>query len=399
MKNTFVRFQGNRPSNVNKDAKYSVKHEAGNYVVGIYYKTNDGEIWYPISEDHSELVEMVNEVKIHFTGSPGGAFYINEYRQVLVPCAGEEGDYYLAGEYTNDLVFEFEGKTISGDAVDLDGNPIQPGDPWQGPHPGIPYIFSAGGKDIYYRYNPRPRVEEEVRLSKILGTEKAAKVARWVAEVKGRAGGRFYVNEFQQVFTPQNGDFGVDYIYVGKIENMDNWFPKPHIAESETAAGSSHQQVAESPSPLSSSAATKTDGALEEKTVQVIEGEVGYSYESLFGPYLKGATKIKVVDPFIREDHQIRNFRDFCAMIEAHGDSDVEIRLNTKASNGEEKNRISEKLENLKDALEGSGKHLAFRFNGADHDRWITSDTGWKILLSRGLDIFQPPKTNCGFRS
>src|SRR5690554_2311107 len=93
MKNTFVRFQGNRPSNVNKDAKYSVKHEAGNYVVGIYYKTNDGEIWYPISEDHSELVEMVNEVKIHFTGSPGGAFYINEYRQVLVPCAGRSEEH------------------------------------------------------------------------------------------------------------------------------------------------------------------------------------------------------------------------------------------------------------------------------------------------------------------
>ena len=58
-----VRFNGNCPSNVNKDAKYTVKLEQGEYVVGIFYRSSDGELWYPTSGNHPELVEMVNKVK------------------------------------------------------------------------------------------------------------------------------------------------------------------------------------------------------------------------------------------------------------------------------------------------------------------------------------------------
>lgn len=393
---TFVPFRGNCPGNVSKDAKYSVRNANGKYVIGIYYRTNDGEIWYPISEDHSELVKMVNAVKIHFSGSAGGAFYINEFRQVIVPCVGEDGNYYLAGEYLEDLVFEFEGKIISGNAVDLDGKPIQPGDSWSGPHPGIPYTLAAGGKDIYFKYSPRPRVEKEVRLSKVIGGEKAAIVAKMIASVKGSSGGGFYVNEFCQVFAPRTGDYGVDYVYVGKI-SLDNWFDKPDSAEAEVAA-SSNQKVAEAPAPeLVMNPSLGQENDPQEKTIEVIEGEIGYSYASLFGPYLKGAKWVKVVDPFIREDHQIRNFRDLCALIEGDDDKEVQIRLHTKVDSSEEKARISEKLDNIKATLVGSGKNLAYLFKGAEHDRWIQIDTGWKIILSRGLDIFQPSETNCGF--
>lgn len=392
----FMPFRGNCPGNVSKDAKYSVKHENGKYVIGIYYRTNDGEIWYPISEDHTGLVEMVNEVKTHFTGSPGGAFYINEYRQVIVPCVGEDGNYYLAGEYHEDLVFEFEGKIISGNAVDLDGKPIQPGDSWPGPHPGIPYTLAAGGKDIYFKYSPRPRVDKEVRLSKVIGGEKAAIVAKMIASVKGSSGGRFYVNEFCQVFAPRTGDYGLDYVYVGKI-SLDNWFDKPDSAEAEVAA-SSNQKVAEPPAlelVMNSSPGQVDD--LQEGAIEIIEGEVGHSYASLLGPYLKGAKYIKIVDPYIREDFQIRNIRDLCAIIEGDNNNKVQIRLHTKADSSEEKATISEKLDNIKSALADSEKNFAYLFKGADHDRWISTDTGWKIILSRGLDIFQRPETNCGF--
>jgi ATP-dependent Lon protease len=33
---------------------------------------------------------------------------------------------------------------------------------------------------------------------------------------------------------------------------------------------------------------------------------------------------------------------------------------------------------------------LTCDFVGNLHDRQITTDTGWRILLGRGLDIFQP---------
>lgn len=383
----FFPFHGNCPGSVNKDAKYRVKHESGKYVIGIYYWSGDGEIWYPISEDHSELVDMVNAVKINFTGTPGGAFYINEYRQVLVPVAGDESGYYYAGEYHKDLVFIFEGKTISGNAVDFEGKPITPGDPWPGPHPGIPYTLAAGGKDIFFRYNPRPRVEKEVRLSKVIGGEKTAKIAKMIAEVKGNLGGRFYVNEYCQVFTPRNGDNGVDYIYVGKLPDLENWFLKPHMGEHEVAA------VAESPE----SKYQAKEPELTEKTIQVIEGEIGHSYASLLGPYLRGTKMVRVVDPYIRENHQIRNFRDFCSLIESFGETPVDVRLHTKATSAEEKKDITEKLDNIKSALAESSVNFSYYFKGADHDRWIKTDTGWKIILGRGLDMFKPPETMCGF--
>lgn len=222
----YVQFIGNCPSNVNKDAKYTVRLERGEYVVGIYYLSNDGELWYPSSANHPDLVEMVNNVKNHFTGNPGGAFYINEYKQVLVPVIGEGKEYYLAGEYRHPLEFEFEGKILSGNAKDLDGKLINPGDVWVGPHPGIPYVLKAGGRDIYYIYLVRPQVKKQVRLSNCIGSEEAEKVALEIAQFEGRAGGRFYVNEFCQMFTPKTGDGNLEYIYIGKIKNLRNWFPK-----------------------------------------------------------------------------------------------------------------------------------------------------------------------------
>ncbi|WP_075164973.1 hypothetical protein [Chthonomonas calidirosea] len=65
---------------------------------------------------------------------------------------GQKSCDYLAGEYDRPLEFEFEGKKLTGDAVDLEGRRLEPGDEWEGPHPGIPYRLAAGGRDIYYEW-------------------------------------------------------------------------------------------------------------------------------------------------------------------------------------------------------------------------------------------------------
>lgn len=39
----------------------------------------------------------------------------------------------------------------------------------------------------------------------------------------------------------------------------------------------------------------------------------------------------------------------------------------------------------------------AFDTSGSAHARDIVTDTGWKIVLDRGLDIFQPPMRREGF--
>lgn len=222
-----ARFEGNCPRNVARDAKYSVRREGGKYVVGLLYRATFREEWRPVNKEHPALVEMVNSVKVQHGTSAGGPFYINEYKQVIVPVSGTR-DYYLAGEYTEPLEFEFEGQILSGNAIDLQGRPLQPGDMWVGPHPGIPYTLKAGAQDIIYRTEPRPRVTKEVWLSDYQDKVTVNQICTMVARVKGLEGGRFYINEFQQLFAPRNGENGVQYVYIGRLDTLEQWFPKPN---------------------------------------------------------------------------------------------------------------------------------------------------------------------------
>lgn len=214
-------FEGNWPAVVNRDAKYSVRSEDRRYVVGIEYRTADGEKWYPMSDAHEGLVDMVNLVKMKVNEAPGGGFYINEYRQVVVP-AGRPVIYYFAGNYLGALVFDFEGIKISGMPFKLDGSPLRPGDPWEGPHQGIPYKLKAGGRDISFEKEIRPNVTREFVLSSFVGLDEARRVVTKVGAVIGFQGGRFYINEFRQLFT------GMPYKYIGALEKDDPWFPMPH---------------------------------------------------------------------------------------------------------------------------------------------------------------------------
>ena len=218
-------YFGNCPKNVAKDAKYTVRSRGDEPIVALTYNTGDGERWFMTIEDHSELAQMVNQVKVKACGKPNGSFYINEYDQVIVPAVGSN-EYYLAGLYSNRLHFRFEGKTISGAPVDWDGNQLKPGVQWLGPHAGIPYTLTAGGDDVYYQFSPRPDVTRKIKLSKQIGIRDAAAVADQIRSVKGFQGGRFYVNEFHAIFTPLNDNGDLTYIYVGQLD-LRKWFARP----------------------------------------------------------------------------------------------------------------------------------------------------------------------------
>jgi hypothetical protein len=222
----FPLFTGNCPENVAKDAKYAVRSEGRKIVIGLTFRAPNREKWYATTEEHPKLAEMVNAVKTTKGDSRHGPFYVNEYSQVIVPV-GQEATYYLAGEYTRPLRFDFEGKILSGDAVDLDGRPLKPGDTWIGPHPGIPYVLAAGGKDIKYTREVRRRVSKEILLSEAIGAEKATLMAKNIRDVKGWEGGRFYVNEWRRIFAPVARGDAWEYVYIGQLADMTSWFHKP----------------------------------------------------------------------------------------------------------------------------------------------------------------------------
>lgn len=128
-----------------------------------------------------------------------------------------------------------------------------------------------------------------------------------------------------------------------------------------------------------------------ETTIDIAEGQKGVSYAKLFGPYVKGAQHIKVVDPYIRYDYQIHNFVNFCECI-APSAGEVRVELVTSAGSPDAEVELSAKLEEVQASLEQDKVRMLYTFAPSLHDRWIETDTGWRINLGRGLDIFQKPE-------
>lgn len=137
----------------------------------------------------------------------------------------------------------------------------------------------------------------------------------------------------------------------------------------------------------------KKEVLLSGKHIVIEENERGISYEKLFAPYLIGANVITIHDPYIRLFYQVKNIMEFLLMlmkIRSVGE-DIEVKLVTKQDDFKQQ-EIVEKLEQLKDSFDGSGITLEYEFDQSIgfHARSIETDTGWKICLDRGLDIFQP---------
>jgi len=117
-------------------------------------------------------------------------------------------------------------------------------------------------------------------------------------------------------------------------------------------------------------------------------GQTGVSYEKLFGAYLQNAKEITVEDPYIRTSWQLKNFMEFVTMlIETRPVDELKLKLVT---NETEENipELIDNLDEIKDDLVNYG--IEFEYQIRDfHDRCISTDTGWKINLGRGLDIFE----------
>jgi len=126
------------------------------------------------------------------------------------------------------------------------------------------------------------------------------------------------------------------------------------------------------------------------KQIGIIDNQTGISYRKLFADYLVGSADITLTDPYIRYPYQFKNLFEFCVMLGNNKEVDEEINLNIISWNEELHMRDSvESFEEIKESVLEIGINLTYDFKEL-HDREITSDTGWKILLGRGLDIFEP---------
>ena len=127
------------------------------------------------------------------------------------------------------------------------------------------------------------------------------------------------------------------------------------------------------------------------------ENQRGVSFDDIFGPYLAGAKRIVVTDPYIRLFHQLRNLMDLMETISKVKDADEEVTVHAiTAADDYNSERQTENLQKIADACLGVGIQFTWEYDtsGTKHDRDITTDHGWKIVLSRGIDVFQRYELN-----
>ena len=90
--------------------------------------------------------------------------------------------------------------------------------------------------------------------------------------------------------------------------------------------------------------------------------------------------------------HQGRNLVELLALIASAKDPAEEISFKLYTLLEEEPDYQKRQLQMLNEIVHGAaqqGVKLDVAKDPGGHDRWIRTDTGWRINLGRGLDIFQ----------
>ena len=146
------------------------------------------------------------------------------------------------------------------------------------------------------------------------------------------------------------------------------------------------------------------------RAVQDISPEVvGAQIDAVFEDIRPDAVKIGMVSSaqiinVIAERlrfHQARNVMELIEMLirRKQPEDQIAVHLVTAPDDGNIQEQ-RECLDGIAEACTGTGVDFTWAFDGSGtlHARDITTDTGWKMVLDRGLDIFQPtPRKMNGF--
>jgi ATP-dependent Lon protease len=167
------------------------------------------------------------------------------------------------------------------------------------------------------------------------------------------------------------------------------------VDETQPAAGSLTQDITTS---ARSEAISQT--TLPEGQVVVAENQKGISFDKLFGDHLRGATEITLTDPYLRVFHQIRNLMEFIETLVKFKapEDDVSLHIVTSPDDTRMEQQV-QYLEQVQQNAEGAGIKITWEFDVTKtiHARHIVTNNAWKILLDRGLDVFQRFEMNDAF--
>lgn len=121
------------------------------------------------------------------------------------------------------------------------------------------------------------------------------------------------------------------------------------------------------------------------------DGTSGWPFDRVFPQRcLKGALRVRLIDPYLAKPHQIRNLNDFLLhLAESANPKDIEV---VTGFAPEEFAARQERAfdESAKDLFKNYGVTLILRRETGLHDRYLILDHGVLFKLGRGLDIYKP---------
>lgn len=159
------------------------------------------------------------------------------------------------------------------------------------------------------------------------------------------------------------------------------------VADGEVSQSSTAEPEERKLTPIERWAAQAKEGHIEFR-----EDQRGVTYAKLFGPYIAGAKEISIKDPYIRKSYQVRNFAEFLETVFNYTDrsDEVHVHLITGYTEAQYIDEQIDELNTLQTVFGQLGIVFTYEFDESGHDRSIVSDIGWRIILGRGLDIYQP---------
>lgn len=197
--------------------------------------------------------------------------------------------------------------------------------------------------------------------------------------------------DWKRVTTLEEGDFPSDYHALDKVPyEADQPCPREQPARKDPG-----------PEPVQKSEGAAVEPSLFEGHRTFRENSRGVSYEKLFGPYFDGARSITIVDPYVRAFHQCRNLMEVLEVALRHFDYKVpalKVHLLTSPDEYSDSRQV-DYLQRIAESMAPLGLDFTWDLDeaGTIHDRSISVDDTWYIMLGRGLDIWQKFDSNDAF--
>lgn len=125
--------------------------------------------------------------------------------------------------------------------------------------------------------------------------------------------------------------------------------------------------------------------------IRLGNGEKSWTYDRVFpARYLKGAVRIRLIDGYLADPHQLRNLGEFLLHI-AESARPKEVEILTKFADVDAATRQDRVVDNLaKELFRDYGIMLSLRRDADVHDRFLVMDHGVLFKLGRGLDFYKP---------